>query len=175
MKILITGPQGSGKSTQAKLLADFLNIPFVGIGALLREEVSNGGEYAEIINKALTTGEFADDQVVAKVFKKRLSQSDCENGFVADGYPRSKNQLQFFNPEYDKVFLLSAPESTLVKRLLKRGRLDDTPELIKRRLELYNLETAPILKDYENRGIVEHIDSSGEIEETQGKIRRCMQ
>ncbi len=175
MKILITGPQGSGKSTQANLLADFLNLPFIGIGALLREHVLSGSQHADMIDKALSSGEFADEVTVAKIFQERVSREDCKNGFVADGYPRSEGQLKFFNPQYEKVILLSAPESTLVKRLLKRGRVDDVPELIKRRLELYNSETAPIMKKYEDEGVVVHIDSSGEIEETQGMVRRIFQ
>lgn len=166
-KILLIGPQGSGKSTQAKLLAEFLKIPLISTGDILREKA----EVDETIRQVLNEGHLVDDQTIARIVKDRLSKDDCLNGCVIDGYPRTLEQMRLFDPGFDKVFSLDVPEEIVVKRLMSRGRADDTLELIKRRLDLYYKQTEPLLDYYKKLGILINIRGLGDIETIQQDLR----
>lgn len=174
IRVLVTGPQGSGKTTQAQLLAGFLKVPFIGIGGDLRQRAQQGDEIAGKIKLSLDRGDLVDDKVVADFAKERMAQSDCQNGFVIDGYPRSEEQVKLFNPDYTKVFYLEISDEEVLYRLLARGREDDTPELIKERLRIYHQETEPILKDYQEQGVLEVVDGSLSILQVQDKIRHLI-
>lgn len=174
MKILVTGPQGSGKTTQSKLLAEYLNIPFIGIGELLRQIADTGSSEGIKIKQNLNVGKLVDDEIVANVAKERFKELDCQNGFVADGYPRTLDQINLFNPNYTKVFYLDINDDQVTKRLLKRGREDDTPEVIVKRLKIYHDETEPLLGFFRNKGILVRVDGSGSIDEVQNSIREIL-
>lgn len=163
MKILLIGPQGSGKSTQAKLLADYLKIPFISTGEIFRRMA--------LVKKILSEGKLVDDQTTCKIVKDRLKQPDCKRGFVLDGYPRTLEQGKIFDPGFDKVFYLDVPEEVVIERLTKRGRSDDTPESIKMRLDLYYKQTEPLLEFYRNLGILSEIDGLGTTLQVQQRIR----
>ena len=169
MKILITGPQGSGKTTQAKLLAEFLKVPFIGIGDELREKVKSGDEEGLKIKEALSKGVLADDEIVAQIAKEKVDHLD---GFVIDGYPKSVHQEALFDPKFDWVFYLEIPDFEVVQRLLRRGRVDDNPELIKERLETYHQVTEPMLENYRQKGILKVVNGEKSIEEVAGEIRQ---
>lgn len=174
MRVLITGPQGSGKTTQAELLARYLKIPFISIGADLRRRARLDDEIAEMIKSSLDKGKLVDDQTVADFTRDRVTEPDCQNGFVLDGYPRSEVQSKLFDPEYTKVFYLGLSDEEVLGRLLSRGREDDTPELIKERLRIYHEETEPMLKNYKKKNILEVIDGSLSILQVQDKIRQAL-
>lgn len=172
MKILIVGPVGSGKTTQAKLLADYLGIPSLGMGQVLREMAKENSPQGQSLKEDLDKGKLADDAIVAKIARERIAEEDCQNGFIFDGYPRSLTQIKLFDPGYDRVFYLDISDTVAEQRLLARGRDDDTPEIIKERLRIYHQETEPLLEFFEKQGILQKIDGGGTIEEIQERIRQ---
>src|SRR3989304_10295482 len=157
-KILLIGPQGSGKSTQAKLLAEYLRIPAIATGDIFRTLVQADNDMGRKLKNILSEGKLVDDSITCEIVRQRLSQSDCRSGFVMDGYPRTIEQMKIFDPEFDKVFYLNVLEEEVIKRLMARGREDDTEQLIKTRLDLYNKQTKPLLDYYRNLGILSEID-----------------
>ncbi|MBI2020321.1 nucleoside monophosphate kinase [Candidatus Daviesbacteria bacterium] len=172
MKILFIGPQGSGKSTQAKLLAKYLKITYLSTGDIFRKiSLEKSSAEGQRIRHLLESGHLVDDETTAEIVKKRVTEEDCQNGFILDGYPRNLNQVQLFDPGFDQAIFLNVPAEQVIERLTKRGRADDTPELIKKRLELYFNETQPILNYYRKLGKLIEIDGQGEIDQIQNKIR----
>lgn len=164
MKILLIGPQGSGKSTQGKLLAQFLGLPYISTGDLFREM---GGEIKQILDQ----GKLVDDQTTAKIVEAKLNGEEYRNGFILDGYPRTMEQIKLFDPGFDKVIYLDLSDKEATKRLLVRGREDDTEELIAERLRNYHRQTDPISDYYRQKEILKQIDGLGSIEEIQQRIR----
>ena len=172
MKILLIGPQGSGKSTQAKLSAGYLNVPVISTGDIFRKLMQEDTGPGRAIKKILDEGRLVDDQTTSKIVKERLSQPDYQGGFVLDGYPRTVEQIRIFDPEFNKVFYLDVPEEEVIKRLMARGREDDSEQLIKTRLDLYYKQTKPLLDYYRSQGILIEIDGKGSIEKIQDEIRK---
>lgn len=171
MKILLMGPQGSGKSTQAALLASDLNLPKISTGDIFRKLAHEDSFEGRRIKAILNSGQLIGDLETAKIVEHRLKKDDCRNGFILDGYPRNKEQRQMFDPKVDKAFDLKVSDEEIIKRLLLRGRDDDTMAAIKKRLELYQKQTSPLLNYYANQGILIEIDATGRIEEVQHRIR----
>lgn len=167
MKILFIGPQGSGKSTQGHLLAKFLGLPYISTGDIFRKMK---GEIRQILDQ----GKLVDDQTTAKIVKEQLREENYQNGFVIDGYPRTLQQIRLFDPGFDKVVYLDLPDDDATKRLLARGREDDTPELIAERLKNYHQQTDPILDYYQQKGKLLSIDGLGSIDEIQQRIREAV-
>lgn len=160
MKLLIVGPQGSGKSTQSKLLAETLRVPFIETGQIFRDM---GGK----VRTFLQAGEMVPDDITSEIVRKRLEDGVYKNGFIMNGYPRNLNQVELFDPGFDKVFYLKVSDEEVIDRLLKRAREDDTRELIEKRLSDYHKLTEPILEHYKGIGILEEIEGSGKVEEIQ--------
>jgi adenylate kinase len=171
MRVLITGPQGSGKTTQAKLVAEYLKIPLIDGGEMLRLLASEDSIEGKRVQEALDKGEIAPNDIVAEVIKKRLAELDCQNGFVMDGYPRTLSQKELFDPQFDRVFYLKMSDDLVKERMQKRGRVDDTPELITERLMLYHQLTEPVLSFYESQGILVRINGEDTIERIQQEIK----
>lgn len=172
MKILLIGPQGSGKSTQAKMLAEYLQVPFISSGDIFRRLIRQEGGFGPIIKGILEQGKLVDDQTTSSIVEERLQEDDCQSGFVMDGYPRNLEQLKLFDPGFNLVFYLNAPEKIVVDRLIKRGRMDDTEESIRQRLGLYYQQTQPLIDYYKKQGILKEIDATLDIPAVQGQIRR---
>lgn len=164
MKILLIGPQGSGKSTQAKLLSEYLKLPVVSTGEIFRT--------MDTARRILEEGRLVDDRTTSEIVKNRLSNPKCQNGFILDGYPRNIEQVKLFDPEVDLTIYLNVSEEEVLERLIKRARADDTQESIKTRLDLYYQQTEPLLSYYKNLGILKEIDGIGEIKEIQQRIRK---
>ncbi len=174
MKILLIGPQGSGKSTQAKLLAQYLQVPVISTGDIFRKLVQEDTDMGRLLKKILDEGQLVDDQTTCRIVKERLSQSDCRTGLVMDGYPRNLEQMKIFDPKFDKVFHLKVADEEVIKRLMDRGRGDDTMDAIKTRLALYCEQTRPLLDYYGGQGIFIEIDGTGSIEKIQEEIRKSV-
>ncbi len=172
MKILLIGPQGSGKSTQADLLAEHLSLPKITVGDLFRQIAALDSEEGKRIKQVLDSGQLVDDQTTAELVKKRVGEEDVKNGFILDGYPRTMEQVNIFEPDFDKVIYLDVPREKVAQRLLQRGRADDAVELINKRLDLYYEQTQPLIDHYKQQGILVEINGVGDIEEIQDEIRK---
>lgn len=177
MKILLIGPQGSGKSTQGKLLSDYLKIPYISTGDIFREKASQQTEQGGKIKRILDSGQLVDDETTKELVKERLKRADSQNGYILDGYPRTSEQVGLFNTvefKPDWVVYLNVPEQAVVERLMKRGRTDDTPELIKTRLQLYQDKTAALLQSLKRYGELVKINGEGSVEEVQRRMREAL-
>lgn len=174
MKILFIGPQGSGKSTQGRLLAQHLSIPYLSTGDIFRNLSGEDSEDGRRIRQILSEGKLVDDSTTCEMVKKKLSEGDFKDNFILDGYPRTLEQLNRFDPGFDKVVYLKVPQEELIQRLLQRSREDDTLELIKTRLELYFAQTEPILDHFRQTGILVEIDGIGNVDQIQIKISQSI-
>lgn len=173
-RILFIGTQGSGKSTQAKLLSEFLGVPLISTGEYFRNLASSESEEGKMIKAILDAGKLVDDKITSEIVKKRLDQDDCRRGFVMDGYPRNLEQVSYFDPQFDKVFYLNVLDEEIIKRLSARGREDDTPELIKTRLDLYYEQTLPLLDYYQTKGVLTEFDGMGNVQKIQDEIKKSL-
>lgn len=165
MNIVLMGPQGSGKTTQAKLLAQKLNLPLVVVGDMLRQMAKENNDEGKEIKEVQKRGELIPDGQTIAIVSARLSGPDCERGFVLDGFPRNLEQAQGLDKKVDKVFYLKVTDEVGIARLLSRGRGDDTKEAIATRLAIYHQETEPVLEFYSKQGVLEEINGEATIEE----------
>ncbi len=174
-RLLIVGPQGSGKGTQGVRIAETYGIPVVSTGDMFRANIKQGTPLGLQVTEILDRGDLVPDELTGEIVRDRLSQDDAENGFLLDGYPRNTAQvahLDAFLAEsgqaLDAVILLEVPREESLARLTLRateqGRADDTPEAIAHRLDIYEHETAPIIDVYSEKGIVDRIDGTGELD-----------
>ncbi|MCL2784681.1 MAG: adenylate kinase [Propionibacteriaceae bacterium] len=181
MRMLIMGPPGAGKGTQAKVIAEGFGIPEISTGAIFRYNVANQTELGKIVSAIMEKGELVPDSVTVDLIKDRLGQPDTDNGFLLDGFPRTLAQvdsldeiLASLDVELDCVLSLIVDGETLVARMLKRaeieGRADDNEETIRRRFEVYNAETEPLLTLYRDRGLLVEVDGLGTVEEVNARI-----
>ncbi len=175
MRLLIVGPQGAGKGTQAALLAESLGIPHVSTGDLFRANLAGGTELGMLVKKYLDAGELVPDEVTQDMVADRVSQPDAEPGFLLDGFPRNIPQAEWLtamldgrHAPIDRVVLLTAPDQVLLDRMLARGRSDDTVEAITRRLDIYHRETTPLIDYYGDR--VVHVDGVGGVDEVHQRV-----
>lgn len=170
MKIGIAGPQGSGKSTQAQILSKKFNLCLIDCGNLIRQKAKDKDSVGKRTFKSLEKGELVDDQIVAEVFRNRVGRSDCKLGFIADGYPRRLSQLKVFDPQFNKMIYLDVSDQAVEKRLLFRGRFDDTPSLIKKRLAVYHQNINPVLDFYQRKGKLIKVDGSRSVTDVTKEI-----
>lgn len=162
------GPQGSGKSTQAEIIAKKLSVPHIETGSLYRELAGSNSEIGRKIKAALEKGSLVDDATTFEVVDQHLSE--MKNGFVIDGFPRTLLQAKKNLFPIDAVFFLRLGNTEATKRLLLRHRVDDTPELIAERLRLYHEQTEPILNYYQEAGKLIEINGEKSIEEIASAI-----
>lgn len=172
MRILITGKAGSGKTTQAKFLAQKLNLCFIGAGEIFRKKSLLNDEIGKSLKKDLAEGNLIDNKIASQLVKEEIKQNDCATGFVIDGYPRDIEQLQYFDPKFNKVIVLEVSEEVLIKRLLGRGRFDDTEEAIKERLKIFQDETLKVIDYYIKLGIVLKVNGEKSMEEISLEIEK---
>lgn len=174
MRILIVGPPGAGKGTQAAVLSRELGVPHISTGDLFRAHVDDGTDLGRQVEQYLNSGALVPDEVTNEMVTQRLTDSDCRVGFLLDGFPRTVSQARMFadllrdlDCEIDVVLQLDAPEDLVVQRLLARGREDDTEDVIRRRQQLYREETAPLLDFYADRLIT--VPAIGSVPDVTGR------
>ncbi|QEW04750.1 adenylate kinase [Microbacterium lushaniae] len=181
LRLLIVGPQGSGKGTQGARIAEAFGIPVVSTGDVFRANVAGGTELGLQVQEIIDAGRLVPDELTGAVVRDRLSKEDAADGFLLDGYPRNLSQvmnldefLEGRGESLDAVLALVVPREESMLRLRKRaqeqGRADDTEEAIAQRLAIYESETAPILGVYGTRGIVDEIDGVGSLDEVTVRI-----
>ena len=180
-RLLIVGPQGSGKGTQGVLVAEAFGVPVVSTGDIFRANIKEGTELGRKVTAILDAGDLVPDEVTSEIVRDRLSQDDAAQGFLLDGYPRNTVQVGHLDDylagrgeSLDAVILLDVPREESIARIAKRaaeqGRSDDTEEAIANRLDIYESETAPIIDVYDGRGIVDRIDGVGTLDEITERI-----
>jgi adenylate kinase len=182
VKVVFLGPPGAGKGTQAVKIAEKYNVPHISTGDILRAAVKEGTELGKLAKEYMDKGELVPDDVIIGIIRERLSQSDVrERGFILDGFPRTLPQaealdkmLAELNMPLDKVVYLNVDDEEIVKRLLARGRADDTEEVIRNRLEVYRKQTAPLINYYSKKGILVEIYGVGEVNEITKKIEESL-
>ncbi|ADX74474.1 Adenylate kinase [Pseudarthrobacter phenanthrenivorans Sphe3] len=173
IRLLIIGPPGSGKGTQAEQLARHFGIPAVSTGEIFRSNVSEETELGNQAASYLDGGDFVPDHLTNALVRDRLVDSDLQEGFLLDGYPRTAPQVQELDTmlanqgfALDAVIELHAPDAVLEQRMRRRaadqGRSDDTVDVFRRRLDLYHRETHEVVSVYAGRGILVSVDGSGE-------------
>lgn len=171
-QILIMGPQGCGKGTQAAILSQRLGVPHLSMGQLLRE----ARDQYEEIRVAQERGELVPDQIVREVLVARLSKPDCVEGFILDAFPRSDAQYRSAEGVLSPtaVIVINVPFEVSMDRMRSRARVekrdDDTPDAMRRRLEIYEEETKPIIEKYRLMGLVRDVDGEGSIDEVADRI-----
>jgi adenylate kinase len=175
-RIVLLGRQGAGKGTQAELLAKRYGINHLSTGQLFRDSADAGIPVGLEARTYMDRGELVPDDIVVKVVDERFSNpAEIERGFVLDGFPRTQPQAEDLErvlapAQLDIVIDLDVPDDVVVERMLERGREDDTKESIKRRLELYEQETAPLVDFYRQRGLLTVVDGSGPVERINQRI-----
>lgn len=174
MRLVIMGPPGAGKGTQAVVVAQSLGVPHISTGDIFRANVSQGTPLGEEAQRYMDAGEYVPDSITNAMVRDRLSRDDCDPGFLLDGYPRTLEQvneldgmLRSDGRAIDKVIELTVDTEAVVQRLLNRaqeqGRSDDTAEVIRRRLEVYFEQTAPLTSVYRERGLILEVDGMGDV------------
>ena len=181
MKLLIMGPPGVGKGTQANRIKDQLQILHLSTGDILRTEVEAKSAIGMDAKLYMDFGRLVPDHILIEIVKERISRPDCENGYLLDGFPRTPPQaegleemMHSIGHDLECALSLTADEDELVDRLVKRGeksgRSDDTPEVIRNRQKIYWEQTAPLLDFYRGKGILKEVDGLGEIPEITERI-----
>ena len=180
MRIILFGPPGCGKGTQATFISESLSIPHLSTGDMLRSAVSSGSEIGLKAKNIMESGGLVSDQIVLSIVEERIAKHDCEKGFILDGFPRTVNQAEKLdlllstNHELDCVLNIKVDEEEIIKRLIDRSREDDKPDIIKNRFKTYNLETQPLIPFYEKRKILFNINGMQEIEKVSEDIKKVI-
>jgi adenylate kinase len=181
MRLLIMGPPGAGKGTQARFIADHFSIPAISTGDIFRANVSQGTPLGVEAQKYMDAGEYVPDEVTNAMVRDRIAEPDAEAGFLLDGYPRTLAQVEELDGmiadtghRLDAVVVLTVDQDEIVERLLQRalteGRADDTEDVIRRRQEVYTEQTAPLIDVYRARGLIVEVDGLGEVGDVTARI-----
>lgn len=183
MRIIIFGPPGAGKGTQANLISEEYNIPHLSTGEIFRSAIKNETPLGKEVKSILDAGELVPDEKVVALVEEELKDSKYDDGYILDGFPRTVPQAEAFDQiletkgkELDAFLELNVPEEELIDRILSRGegRSDDTPEKVKNRLNVYRQETAPVINHYKKQDLVENIYGVGSIEEIFSRIKTTL-
>ncbi len=186
MRVVLLGPPGSGKGTQAKLLAERLGIPQISTGEMLRAAVREGTPLGQRVKAVMEAGELVSDDLMIALIRERIAAPDARAGFVLDGFPRTVDQaaaldrlLEGNGKDISAVVNLSVPDSALIDRLAGRSgqekRSDDRQETVLERLRVYHEKTEPLAEFYRGRRLLTDVDGMGEIAEVAGRIGNALE
>ena len=186
MRLVVLGPPGAGKGTQAGRVAAKLGIPAVSTGDTFRSNVAEGTELGVKVAEILDSGGYVPDEITNDMVRDRLSQPDAAGGFLLDGYPRTQAQVTELDAilaadghHLDRVLELTVEVDELVARLLKRaqtdGRSDDTEDVVRQRQAIYTEQTAPLTEVYEARGLLVRVDGMGEMDDVTARLLAALQ
>ena len=181
MRLILMGPPGAGKGTQAKYVAERFGVPAISTGDIFRANVSQGTELGVEAKRYMDAGDYVPDQITNRMVRNRIDEPDAGPGFLLDGYPRTVQQVEeldgmisFTGHQLDAAVVLTVDSEELVQRLLQRAqseaRADDTEDVIRRRQEVYGEQTEPLIGVYRSRGIVHEIDGMGEVDDVTKRI-----
>jgi adenylate kinase len=185
MRLIILGPPGAGKGTQAARLAERHGIPAISTGDIFRSNIKDGTELGRQVQALLASGAYVPDEITNAIVRDRLQQPDAARGFLLDGYPRTKAQvaeldsmLEAQGHRIDAVLELTADVDEVVQRLMKRaeteGRVDDTEDVIRHRQEVYVTETAPLADLYREHGVLRQVNGMGDVDEVAARLEAAL-
>jgi adenylate kinase len=186
LNVLLLGPQGAGKGTQGKLIAAEYGIPHIATGDMLRAAMADGTELGRRVKPIYDAGDLVPDEIMIALIRERLAADDAARGFVLDGFPRTTPQADALDAMLEEierpltvVFEFQLSEQLAIERLLGRaqeeGRPDDTPEAIRKRLDLYREQTEPLVEYYRARGILVGIPAEPPVAEVFAEIERALE
>jgi len=178
MYIILFGPPGIGKGTQSEKISKEYNIPKISTGDMLRQAIESGTRLGLSAKKLMDSGDLVPDEIVLGIVEDRIDEDDCKNGFILDGFPRTIPQAEglckFMKkrnlPDF-KCIELQVPDEVIVDRLLMRGRNDDTEETIRKRLEIYKRQTAPVKNYYKEKNSFFHVNGNVKIEDVYKELQ----
>ncbi|HET7196524.1 MAG TPA: adenylate kinase [Nocardioides sp.] len=181
MRVIMMGPPGAGKGTQATFVAEHFGIPAISTGDIFRANVAEGTPLGVEAKRYMDAGEYVPDEITNKMVRNRIDEPDANPGFLLDGYPRTLAQVEeldgmveFTGHRLDAVVVLTVDDEEIVQRLLQRaeveGRADDTEDVIRRRQEVYREQTEPLIEVYRERGILLEVDGIGEVDQVTKRI-----
>ena len=179
MRLVLVGPPGAGKGTQAVRLAERLDVPHISTGDLFRANLKDETDLGREAKRYMDAGDLVPDEVTVAMVRERLTHDDAAKGFILDGFPRTRSQatslgelLAERGEDLDAVVEFQVPEDELVRRLMGRGRDDDTEDVIRRRQQVYRSETAPLLDHYSDRLV--SVDAVGSVEEITDRVAQAL-
>ena len=186
MRLILMGPPGAGKGTQAKVVADRFEIPAISTGDIFRANVSDGTDLGVKAKQYMDAGEYVPDEITNLMVRNRIDEPDADPGFLLDGYPRTLQQVEeldgmikYTGHQLDAVVCLVVDEDELVSRLVDRaeteGRSDDTEDVVRRRQEVYAEQTEPLIDVYRERGLLVEVDGMGEVDEVTQRVLAALQ
>ena len=181
MRLVFMGPPGAGKGTQAGVLAGRLGVPHISTGDIFRANVAKGTELGEQAKAYMDAGEYVPDSITNAMVRDRLTHDDCRPGFLLDGFPRTVEQVAELDAmltssghHLDVVIEITVDVDEVVSRLVKRaqeqGRTDDTEDVLRRRLEVYTDQTAPLIETYSDRGLLAKVDGMGTVDQVSERL-----
>jgi adenylate kinase len=181
VRLLIVGPPGAGKGTQAARIAERFGIPTISTGDIFRANIANETELGKRVKEIVDAGDYVPDSLTNELVSDRLSEADATTGFLLDGYPRTPDQVRVLDEllasrghSLDAVLRLKADQDEIVRRLTKRaveqGRADDSEDAIRHRQEVYRRETAPVLEMFRDKGLLIEVDGLGTVDEVTERI-----
>jgi adenylate kinase len=179
--VILIGPPGAGKGTQATVISETFSIPHISTGEIFRRNVAEGTALGQEAQKYMSSGDYVPDTVTNAMVGNRLAEADTAGGYLLDGYPRTLDQvseldsiLAGLNKSLDAVVEITANTDEVVARLLQRakeqGRADDTEDVIRRRMEVYAEQTEPLVAVYRDRGLLVQVDGMGTIDEVSARV-----
>ncbi len=182
MRLILLGAPGSGKGTQAEILAKRIEVPSISTGEMLRQAVAAGSDLGQRVETIMAAGDLVDDATMADVVRERLGQADAQVGFILDGYPRTLGQaatlasiLEGKSWSLDGVVYIEVPEDELIQRALARKRADDQEEVIRQRQQVYRRQTQPLIDHYADQGLLRPVDGHRTIDEVAAGVIEALE